>query len=90
MKSILQSGLIALAFGLVGVANADAPQRKPAVSTAAIGFSTLDANTDGSVSTAEVQFVDDLRADFATLDVNRDEKLSPGEFAKWSRAGKDR
>jgi hypothetical protein len=89
MKQALQIGLIAAAFVLVGVANAEAPPAKvaktsPAKST--IDFTVLDANTDGSVSTAEVQFVDDLRADFDALDVNHDEKLSPSEYARWTRA----
>jgi hypothetical protein len=76
--------LLAAAFVLVGTANAERRRKKTPTT---IDFVVLDANTDGSVSVAEVQYVDDLRADFASLDANRDEKLSPVEFAKWSRAG---
>lgn len=82
-KRLTQVGFLALGFLAVGAANAD--NASPA---SAIEFSSLDANSDGKVSTSEVQFVDDLRESFAKLDVNGDRELTPAEFARWERAGK--
>jgi hypothetical protein len=87
MKSIVQIALVFLAFGAGGTWAADAPPKGPVASRDNIDFVTLDANTDGSLSAAEVQNIDDLRAEFGKLDVNHDEKLSPSEFSKWRRAG---
>ena len=87
MKPNLRIALLVLAFGAGGALAADAPPKKPVASRDNIDFVTLDANANGSLSAAEVQNIDDLRADFEKLDVNHDEKLSPSEFSRWSHAG---
>lgn len=99
-RNATQFVLIALAFALVGAAHAAPPKdqaearveaavaaAKAAAPKTPIDFATVDSNADGVVTPNEVQFVDDLRAVFASLDVNQDAKLTPAEFAGWERAG---
>ena len=73
---------LAVTFFAIGAVSADKP--------ATIDFLTLDANSDGTLSPMEVQYVDDLKLAFDTLDANSDEKLGPVEFEKWARAGKSK
>lgn len=81
MKQAAQIGLLVAGFLAVGTVYADTPARQ-----ASLDFASLDANSDGRISASEVQFVDDLRAEFPNLDANGDEELTPAEFGKWDRA----
>lgn len=91
MKITPRAASIALAATLAAVLSAQVPAETPKSAKSAkpaIEFSTLDSNGDGLVSTTEVQFVDDLKGSFEALDANRDDNLSPSEFAHWARAAK--
>jgi hypothetical protein len=80
--------LVAALF-LVGVGNAGEPAKaqKPVdAELSGIDFVTLDKDANGSISKTEM--LASLDAIFAQLDGDRDEALTPAEYARWSQAGK--
>ena len=78
-------GQAVLALAIAGVVSMEAPAAAPA---SKLDFLSVDADKDGKVSPAEVQYIDDLRSQWDTLDENKDDFLTPPEYSKWSRAGK--
>jgi len=91
MKRVIV-GSLALSFG-AGLAMAQQPST-PVAGTPSQGaatsleFSSIDANRDGRISTAEVQSNSELKSSFASLDADRDSYLSQSEYSKWNKAGK--
>jgi EF hand len=75
---------VTLALAIAGVVSVGARAADPTF----IDFASVDANKDGKVTVEEVEYIDDLRAAFDSLDVNHDKVLSPAEFAQWKRAAK--
>jgi hypothetical protein len=79
-----------LAVGMAGAGRAETPPdvQKPAATDAPkIDFVTVDEDANGSLSKSEVLPVAALDAVLEQLDTNRDEALSPAEFALWDQAG---
>ena len=64
------------------------PQQPLPADTPRVDFSQVDGNVDGSISRQEALAADDLQASFELLDTDRNQTISPTEFARWSRAGK--
>lgn len=52
-----------------------------------LDFATADEDGDGNISKQEAGKFADLQASFDLLDVDRNQALSPTEFARFSRAG---
>lgn len=88
-KLLRVSALIPLCIAAVALAQDPAAVQEPVdADTPKVDFAEVDLNRDGSISKQEALQTADLQASFDILDVNRDEALSPTEFARWSRAGK--
>jgi hypothetical protein len=95
MKNAIRFGTLVLS--LAGVAAVYAQAAAPVVPAPAADqaaqapsdFASIDRNKDGKVSQAEAQSNTDLQSTFTTLDADRDSYLTPMEFSKWSRAGKE-
>lgn len=90
MKLDARTGLIVMAFGMVGAGNslADAPAEPvQPVDTLTIDFMTVDTDADRHLSREEARADPDLSATFEVLDTDRNGSLSPAEFSRWSRAG---
>lgn len=64
------------------------PQQPLPADTPSVDFSQVDANRDGNISRPEALSAADLHASFELLDTDRNQSISPAEFARWSRAGK--
>lgn len=64
------------------------PQQPLPADTPRVDFAQVDGNVDGSISRQEALAADDLQASFELLDTDRNQTISPTEFARWSRAGK--
>ncbi|MEO8308573.1 MAG: hypothetical protein ABI616_11115 [Pseudomonadota bacterium] len=84
MKITRSIPAIALAVAIAGLVSMQAP----AAGAANIDFLDVDANKDGKVTPAEVEYIDDLRSSFEALDVNHDQVLNVTEYSHWKRAGK--
>ena len=84
MRTAQRLGPIVIAAALAAILGSQPASPKGEVST--IDFSSLDANKDGKVTPVEAQNIDDLRSSFGDLDINHDETLTPGEYARWNRA----
>ena len=84
MRKIAIAGSVLLALAAGAVQAKPAAQPKPPVT-----FASVDADKNGSISREEVRYMDDLNGAFGKLDGNADNKLTPAEYAKWTRAAKD-
>lgn len=96
MKNATRFGTLVLSLAGVAAVYAQAPAPSPAAPAPAdqavkapSDFGSIDRNKDGKVSQAEAQSNSDLQSTFAVLDADRDSYLTPAEFSKWSRAGKE-
>ena len=96
MKNATRLGTLVLSLAGVAAVYAQAPAPSPAApapadqaAKAPSDFGSIDRNKDGKVSQAEAQSNSELQSTFSTLDADRDSYLTPAEFAKWSRAGKE-
>ena len=88
-KPTRTSALIPLCIAATALAQEPAAVQEPVdADTPKVDFSEVDVNRDGSINKQEALQTADLQASFDLLDANRDEALSPSEFARWSRAGK--
>ena len=56
----------------------------PATSTKAMMFEELDANKDGALERSEITKVDKLGEQFATVDTDKNGKLSKAEYQAWT------
>lgn len=63
------------------------PQEPPPADAPKVDFAKVDEDRDGNISRQEAIPVADLHASFDVLDVDRNQALSPTEFARFSRAG---
>ncbi len=63
------------------------PQEPAPADAPKVDFATVDENRDGSITRQEALPTADLHASFDLLDVDRNQSLSPTEFARWNRAG---
>jgi len=70
MNAILKSMMVATTFIGVATFAAEAPQ-----------FNDVDKNKDGYISQDEAKSVPEIMKLFATVDADRDGKLSPAEYA---------
>jgi len=80
---VCSAALVLLTAG-AGTVNA----KPPAAPKPPVSFAAIDTNVDGKISRDEVRYMDDLNGAFGTLDANADKQLTPGEYAKWSRAAR--
>jgi len=55
-----------------------------------VSFQKADLDHDGKISVQEARVIADLAAEFATLDANHDDVLTPAEFGRWARAAEVR
>ncbi len=76
-----------LAIALVQAGEPVVPQEPAPADAPKIDFAELDADRDGNLSRQEALPTADLHASFDLLDVDRNQALSPTEFARWNRAG---
>jgi hypothetical protein len=53
-----------------------------------VDFAKADRNGNGNISREEALLVPDLTSAFEMLDLDADNKVSPTEFARWSRAAR--
>ncbi len=74
-----------LAAGLVQAQ--DIPMEPAPPDAPKLDFATADEDGDGNISKQEAGKFADLQASFDLLDVDRNQALSPTEFARFSRAG---
>jgi Ca2+-binding EF-hand superfamily protein len=90
-RAIVGTFALTLAAGFVSAQNAATPAT-PAIpsqgASASVDFKSIDTNSDGKLSSAEVQSNMELRSAFATLDADRDTYLSQSEYAKWNKDSK--
>lgn len=63
------------------------PQEPAPADAPKVDFADIDENRDGNLSRQEALPTADLHASFDLLDVDRNQALSPTEFAQWNRAG---
>lgn len=87
--------LAAAAVALAGSAIAQVPSTAPATQPAkpadkADKFATIDADTSGSLSLAEIKLVDVAvtQADFDKYDADKSKSISKAEFEKWQAGAK--
>jgi EF hand len=87
MNSILKVSALAL---MLAAGAAFAQQSPPATTGApAMDYSKLDTNGDGVISKDEAKGDPTLSSQFATLDADKDGKLSSSELAKAGTKGKE-
>ena len=84
MRTAQRLGPIVIAVAIAAIIGAQ--PATSAESPSRIDFLSIDANKDGKVTPVEAQNIDDLRNSFGVLDINHDETLTPGEYARWPRA----
>src|SRR5690606_13251680 len=78
-----------LSLGLAGLVYGQAqtvPQEPAPADAPKLDFADVDKNGDGNLTRDEALPVADLHASFDLLDVDRNQMLSPTEFAQWNRA----
>lgn len=79
-----------LSLGLAGLAHGQAqtvPQEPAPADAPKVDFADVDKNRDGNLTRDEALPIAALHASFDLLDVDRNQMLSPTEFAQWNRAG---
>lgn len=81
-RALIGTFALSLAAGMAYAQDNAAAGAGSQAGAASLRFSTVDADNDGRVSSAEAQAHAALRSDFARLDANSDGYLSQAEFDK--------
>lgn len=91
-RALIGSLALSLAAGIASAQTAaPAAGASPAAAggaAASMDFNTIDANSDGRLSSAEVRSHAELNTAFTTLDTDSDTYLSQTEYSKWNKGAK--